>query len=153
MILYLARHGQAQAPSPDQPSLLTGKGQKDVTKMAYGLKKEGICPTLLWHSPKERAVQTAEIYMQILGIPPGAREEKKKLKPDDEPEEMLEEILGKKAESLMIVGHLPFLDKLAFLLLKEMHQTQALSFSTSSVACFKRGSDDVWELIWMKNPG
>ena len=152
MILYLARHGEAKSPSPDQPSLLTHKGQKDVTKMAQDLKKEGICPVLIWHSPKERAVQTAEIYMQILGIPLTAREEKKKLKPDDNPEEILEEILGEKGESLMIVGHLPFLDKLAFILLKEPSQNSIPSFPTSSVACLKRGPGDAWEIIWMKNP-
>ena len=78
MNLYLLRHGKAARPDPDQPSSLTTRGKAEVTLVAEHFKKHRLQINNLWHSPKTRAIQTAEIFLKIAGEPGVKMEEKKR---------------------------------------------------------------------------
>ena len=54
-------------------------------------------------------------------------------------------------ESLMFVGHLPFMGRLAAYLLTGDAEEEFLHFRTASVACLT-GSGDVWQLEWFLDP-
>ena len=52
----------------------------------------------------------------------------------------------------LIVGHLPFLGRLASLLLTEDPDRPTLVFEPGSMACLERATDGHWALLWMIRP-
>jgi phosphohistidine phosphatase len=72
--LYFFRHGEAyqigeKGIKTDEERPLTPKGSQVTTEVCAGLSALGITGTTLWHSPLVRAVETAEIIREELGIP------------------------------------------------------------------------------------
>ena len=61
-------------------------------------------------------------------------------------------LLMEEAESLMLVGHLPFLGKLAGLLLTNYPEPPFVEFSTASITELELG-DKGWMLGWRYTPG
>ncbi len=72
MELLLIRHGEAVEAAPglgDTGRWLTAKGRRQTRKVASWLgKKSARRPVVLWTSPLVRAVQTAEIVAERLGL-------------------------------------------------------------------------------------
>ena len=122
MNLYLLRH--AIAAAKDDPAFesdnerpLTKKGIKKFRKAARGIERLGVSFDAILSSPLVRARQTADIVAEILGQE-SIVNEIPALAPDTSPEQLLSELSrleGK--EHLMLVGHEPFLGKLAGFLL------------------------------------
>jgi phosphohistidine phosphatase len=56
------------------------------------------------------------------------------------------------SQDTMLVGHLPFMGKLASWLLSGTEQADAVSFRPGSVACLERGAEGSWTLAWMIRP-
>jgi phosphohistidine phosphatase len=52
----------------------------------------------------------------------------------------------------MIVGHLPFLGKLAALLMVGSEETEIVAFRFGCVVCVERTEDAQWKLAWMIVP-
>jgi len=152
MFLYLARHGHASKPSPDQPSFLTGRGKAEIARTLSRLKPKKISFTLVWHSSKPRALQTAFLYLEALGAPGALMEEKEELGPGGEPESVLELIRGVKTESLLIVSHLPLLEALTRLISRESGEKPSIPFPTAGIACFRRNKDGYFEFSWHLGP-
>lgn len=150
MILYLARHGDAAHAEPSLPSTLTPKGIAEVNLVAQHLFKKRIKITELWNSPKDRAVQTANIYAQSFNIPVSSREVKTSFSPGGDAEIAYHEIMAAKTEALFIVSHLPLLEELASLLVPGSDHYPHAAFPTAAVCCFERKAD--WELLWCVNP-
>ena len=48
----------------------------------------------------------------------------------------------------MIVGHLPFLQKLASLALTGLESQEIVSFCMGGVVCVERGEDSAWRLVF-----
>ena len=149
MKLYLVQHGEA-APkevNPDRP--LTKKGRKDVSQMAKFLKKAGIRVIATWHSKKLRAIQTAQILGEAVSVEIVKQEG---LAPNDPVDKWLEE-LNTRVKDVMMVGHLPFLERLASLLLAGDESSQIVAFKPGAVACLKReDAGEKWSLAWIKLP-
>ena len=149
MLLYLMRHGEASHSSPDKPSSLTARGQSDVARLAEHLvQKKKLRIDAIWHSPKTRAIQTAEIVWKALENTGLVLEEKKDLSPDGDSEQIHHEILKRKSGNLLIVSHLPFLPDLSGLLLGG--GTQSLTFPTAGIAAFER--QGIFNLLWTLDP-
>ena len=53
---------------------------------------------------------------------------------------------------LMIVSHLPFLGKLAALLVADNEETEIVAFKFGCVVCVERIEDCQWKLAWMIVP-
>src|SRR5579862_7573855 len=115
MIVYLFRHGKAARQEPDGPRALTSRGREEAACIAKHFKKKGLKVQTLWHSPKTRAVQTAEIFLEITGKAGVKVEERKEIKPEGDAQAVYGEINVEKGDSLILVTHLPFVAELASL--------------------------------------
>lgn len=148
MKLYLVRHGEANPPEVDPEKGLSDEGKADVAKIAEFLKKAGVGVGEIYHSEKARAVQTAEIFKKALGVERIVQ--KTGLTPNDEITALETEIRHRE-EGLMVVGHLPYLDRLASSLLTGDESLEVIEFPASSVL-FLEFKELKWELKWMVGP-
>ncbi len=149
MDFYLARHGEAVPESENPQRPLSARGREAVERVARVMAGRGIRVSEILHSDKLRAKQTAEILGQILAPEKGVREIKG-LSPDDDPLECKVELEGS-GESLMVVGHLPHLARLASLLVFEDPERDLVEFAPAAVLCLSR-ADAQWELRWTLTP-
>jgi phosphohistidine phosphatase len=69
-VLWLLRHGDAAEGSPDAERPLTDKGKEQARAAGRALKKLGVKPAACLTSPKVRALDTARIACEELGIEP-----------------------------------------------------------------------------------
>lgn len=150
MKLYLIQHGEATTETVDPSRPLTVKGRSDVHRIASFLKSAGVHPGLILHSGKTRARQTAEIIATELG-PDCPVKEREGLAPNDPIPALANELSGM-ANDLMIVGHLPFLGKLAAMLLAGSESKNVVAFRQSGVVCLQRNEDQSWQVAWMVTP-
>lgn len=69
MKLYFVRHGKASSvASSDEMRPLTHTGADDVRRMGRFLDKLGVQPIRIYTSPRLRALQTANIIADSLGV-------------------------------------------------------------------------------------
>jgi len=150
MRVYLVQHGQAvdEALDPDRP--LTEQGRNETQRVSNRLKDAAIPVDRVWHSGKTRARETAEIIRRS-GLPGVPVEVREGLKPKDDVERF-QRILLRMNENVMLVGHMPFLGRLAALLLTGDTERDIVTFQYSAAACLERGRDGRWRLLWMLTP-
>ncbi len=55
-------------------------------------------------------------------------------------------------EDRVVVGHLPFLAKLASELLTGSEATEVVAFRQGGIVCIERGRDGAWRVLWMVTP-
>ena len=150
MKLYLIQHGESTTEEVDPSRPLTAKGRSDVEKIAFFLRGAGVRPSLILQSGKTRARQTAEILATQLG-PDFQVKEREGLAPNDSVHGLLKEV-SEIPNDLMIVGHLPFLGKLASTLLAGSEVKHLVAFRQGGVACLQRNEDQTWQVAWMITP-
>ncbi|NQT80212.1 MAG: phosphohistidine phosphatase SixA [Candidatus Aminicenantes bacterium] len=147
MRLYLIQHGLSLPEEKDPEKSLSPEGKEQTKKIAEFLREKNIKVDNIWHSPKKRSVQSAQIYFNSISC--SEIQERGDLNPLDSVDKFPEEIqLNNK--DLMIVGHLPFLQKLASLLLAGSENYQFLSFRNFGIVCLEYL--DIWKLEWMIIP-
>lgn len=149
MKLYLVRHGSANPADVDPQKGLSDIGKKEITTLAALVKHLNIRVTEIYHSGKARAEQTAEILSIAIKSKNGlsARGD---LEPNDPVEKIAVEIISAGRDT-MLVGHLPFMAKLASYLLSGNPDKCALNFSTGAMACLDY-QEKKWSLSWFINP-
>ena len=150
MQLYLVRHGEAVAREIDAERPLSAQGVAAARKMAAFLKPRKIKVEAIWHSTKARARQTAEILSKAV-TSKRRLAERKKIGPLDEIDKTLAAV-NRAAGDLMIVGHMPFMGRLASALLAGDTEVGFVGFSTVAVACLERDDDERWQLAWLVAP-
>jgi phosphohistidine phosphatase len=62
------------------------------------------------------------------------------------------ERISKETEDLMIVGHLPFLEKLASFLVCGDEGAKAVLFRYSAILCLERKDPERWAVDWLLKP-
>lgn len=117
MELYILRHGEAgkrlAAGSKDSERGLTVTGEQEVREIAGALAELGVKPDFVASSPLARARQTAEIVVKKLKVKKGNFELWDELKPEGSRLELYSKLARFKADdSVMIVGHEPYLSSL-----------------------------------------
>ena len=150
MRVYLVQHGEAVPAdeNPDRP--LSDKGRTDVQRVASFLARSVRVGRII-HSPKMRARDTAVLLAQALG-PGGLVEEAASgLAPNDSVEVAADLIAGW-PEDTMVVGHLPFMDRLASRLVAGSEEANVAAFQPGTVVCLERADDGGWALAWMVRP-
>ena len=156
MRLYLVRHADAVSEDLDPARPLSEKGRHESGVVASHLLRLNIPAARILHSPKLRAKQTAEIIAGSLREGYRAKslvvEVTDGLSPLDNPAVWGERLRGIH-EDIMLVGHLPHLERLASLLLCGDPGKDVVSFSTAGTACLERGGEGGWSLVWMITPG
>lgn len=147
MKLYLVQHGQALAEELDPQRGLSEKGIKETQNMAEFCRRKELEVDLIWHSKKLRSFQTAKIFSQYLGdIELVERDD---LNPKDPVDKFSKEI-EKLNKDLMIVGHLPFLQKLTAKLLVNSVDCPLITFRYSGIVCL--GYEQDWKISWFIIP-
>jgi len=149
MKLYLVQHGNALSEHEDPARPLSQQGREDVAKVASFIKPLGLAVDL-WHSGKARASETAEILSHSLKLGKDMVEHAG-LAPDDDVEEMAAAVMASQ-DDIMIVGHMPFLNKLASLLLSDVESASIVGFKQGSVVCLNCSEECNWQLDWMVTP-
>ncbi len=149
MRLYLMRHGEAVAENEDPERPLTSRGREEVDLVSRAAAKKGMAAAKILHSEKLRAKQTAEILAQKVTPAQGICEING-LCPNDNPIVTKAEIEAS-SEPLIVVGHLPHLDRLVTMLLNGTASSQVVDFPTASVVCLSRRKKD-WRLNWTLDP-
>ncbi|MBN1894763.1 histidine phosphatase family protein [bacterium] len=105
--LYLIRHGRYD---PEAGSGLTEPGKSECKNVAGWLAARDPGVSSIFHSGKKRALETAEIFAAVLRmksgpiIMPGTS-------PNDDPDPVAASLTGMN-ETLLLVSHLPFLERL-----------------------------------------
>jgi len=147
MKLYLVQHGQAVDKSIDPDRPLSDEGRKDVQTMADFLKTADVRPKLFFHSGKTRAQQTAEILASAL------KDAKPKFLQDIKPNDPLKPacgVINGLSDDTMIVGHLPYMQRMVSFLLN-INENAGYHFLPGSVVCLNNIGDS-WEMEWMVRP-
>jgi phosphohistidine phosphatase len=150
MRLYLVRHGKARPKDDDDARHLTDEGRAEVRAVARFLKSRKIRVAAIWHSRKVRAIETAEEMAEAVKAAEGLVE-RDDLMPDD-PVGPVARAVTREGQDLMIVGHLPFLGRLASRLVLKSESPDVLAFTTGSVACLEYEAQYGWCVRWMVTP-
>lgn len=145
MEVYLVQHGESKPESADSQRPLTDKGRADVEYVALYIAGLGLQVTRIFHSSRLRAKQTAEIFAQRL-VPTPTVLEQKILGPSDDPHQT-KRLIQEEEKSLMLVGHLPHLSRLASLLILGDTEKEVVRFSMGGVVCLGQ-SGDGWLIDW-----
>lgn len=151
MKLYLIQHGLAKSKEDDPERPLTELGWTQTKKVATLLAAVGnVKPDKIYHSGKTRAKQTGELLAQHINLLDNL-EQADGLAPMDEPL-FWEGKLAKATKDIMLVGHLPNLQKLAALLLFQDENKKVIEFQNSGIVCLENSEDKKWFLRWMIVP-
>jgi len=151
MKLYFIQHGEAKSETEDPQRSLTARGEKEIvaiSKMAGSLR---IRPSKIYHSGKLRAKQTAEIIASALKIPDSLVQPAQGLNPNDDIHPWAERI-SKEKDDLMLVGHLPFLEKLTSFLLCGDQNARLVLFRFGAIVCLDQKEDKRWAVRWILTP-
>ena len=150
MLLYLARHGQAANPAPEQPSQLTNLGISQTRLTAQALANRSAKIDQIWHSPKRRTIETALIYQAILGISKENYIEKETLSIDGNVDDLYSDILQNQNRNLLLVSHQPTLEELSSLLVTGSDHFPHIAFPTSGIVVFEYYNQ--WKFLYSLNP-
>ena len=155
MELYLMRHGLAAPAEQDAERGLTPAGRAAIERVAWRAATAKPQPEFVYHSGLRRAEQTAEILARHLGVADRVQP-RDGLQPED-PTAPVADWLLKQASgdtSVVLVGHLPFLDELASLLVVGRTDGQLLAFEPGAlVKLMPRPKGGGMAVCWMLAPG
>lgn len=149
MLLYLIQHGTAKTEEEDPGRDLTDQGTAEVERMAEYLKTKDPQIHVIWHSGKTRARRTAEIFAHRLDMANRLLEHTG-LAPKDDVLPIARN-LEDSHNNVMLVGHLPFLSRLASTLLTGTPEKEIFRFRNSCAICLER-DERGWHLCWMQTP-
>jgi len=150
MKLYLVQHAKAASEEQDPQRPLTEEGRRELQKVIKFIKPLKLSVDYLWHSEKKRAIQTAELLAEAIKIKK-AKTVREGLGPNDNVT-ILKDELDAATGDIMIVGHLPFLNKLASLLLAERESADAITFKNAGIVVLSRNEGNNWQIDWMITP-
>jgi phosphohistidine phosphatase len=152
--LYLMRHGEAASAEQDARRPLTPAGWETIERVASRAATARFQPEAIYHSGILRAEQTAEILARHLGLPERVQA-RAGLRPDDPVEPVAGWLLDQadQERGIALVGHLPFVDRLASLLVVGDAQAKVLSFQAGTlVKLTLRGPGSRLVVSWMLSP-
>ncbi len=149
MQIVLVQHGEAKTEAQDPERPLTDRGVEDVERVAEWASRAGVQVAQIRHSGKRRAQQTAEILAERLH-PAGGAVAIGGLKPNDDVSPVAE-TLASETESVMLVGHMPFLGRLVGLLVAGDSDSEVVRFRNSAIVCLGR-QDGRWAVEWSVPP-
>ena len=138
MKLYIVRHGEAGQALPlrgraDDERELTREGRKETAGVGKALRGLECAPERIGTSPLPRARQTAEILAKKLDADKKL-ENCEFLRPGSNAQALLRWLREARADSAMIVGHMPDLARLASALLAPKAALD-IAFKKSGVCC------------------
>jgi phosphohistidine phosphatase len=146
---YLVRHGDAVSESLNSQRPLSRIGQEQVEQVGCAVAARQARVSAIFHSGILRAEQTAEIMARYLAPALGVKRITG-LAPQDDPAITKAELETSPA-SVMVVGHLPHLNRLAGLLVYRNADQSAVQFAPATIVCLSR-QGPLWQLVWVLGP-
>lgn len=148
MALYLVQHGKNLPKEEDPDKGLSAEGTVEVERMAAMAQGHDLTVSAVKHSGKKRAQQTAEIFARVLHPADGV-EAVEGMGPLDDVTAL--EVASDRDE--MLVGHLPFMEKLAaHLAAGDAERAPVFKFQNAGIVCLKRGREEGWYIAWSLMP-
>ena len=151
MRLYLVQHGNSVPEQADPQRPLSAAGRRQVEAIARLLASAGVRPARTAHSGKLRAQQTAELLAKACSPDHGV-EAAAGLSPND-PVKPVARMVASLSADTMLVGHLPFMGRLAGRLVTGDEHVDVVAFVPGTVLCLEPAADDRWRVVWMVRPG
>ena len=134
MDIFLMQHGLATSAEEDVSRPLTPEGRDGIERIAARVRNAGIRADICVHSGKTRAEQTARILAEAVGTTAEARDGLNPSDPVPPFADWLQEQARQSPQgAIAVVGHLPFLDRLASLLVAGDEQAQAVRFQNGGL--------------------
>ena len=150
MALYLVQHGKSLPKDVDPDQGLSDDGIAETKRIADVARGYQVKVSLIRQSGKKRARQTAEILAETLK-PAGGVAEVAGLKPLDDVAVSAAAIDA--AADTMLVGHLPFMERMASFLVTGSAEKPIIKFQNSGIVCLKKDPEPgSWVIAWALMP-
>lgn len=145
MALYLVQHGKSLSKEKDPDQGLSETGLAETRRIAQEAAKCRLSVTCIHHSVKTRARQTAEIFAGVL-CPAKGIHQIEGIKPMDDVQAFAPALNPE--DGLMIVGHLPFMQRLTAFLTTGRTEPAVFKFQNSGIVCLDKSIDEkVWLIV------
>ena len=150
MALYLFKHGISLSNDQDPDQGLSAEGIAETERIAGLAGEAGVAVSQIRHSLKTRARQTAEIFSGALNPKKGIREVSG-IKPLDDVAAYAGDI--DPAEDIMLVGHLPFMERMTAFLITGSIDKPVFKFQNSGIVCLDKDIEaQAWVIQWALMP-
>lgn len=150
MALYLVQHGKSLPKDQDPDQGLSEEGTAETEQIAKVAREKAVAVFQIRHSVKTRARQTAEIFSRALNPKQGIKEVGG-IKPMDDVAEVAADL--DPAENIMLVGHLPFMERMAAFLITGSIDKPVFKFQNSGIVCLDKDPEtQTWVILWALLP-
>jgi phosphohistidine phosphatase len=150
MALYLVQHGKSLPKDQDEEQGLSHEGAADVERIAGVAKHYGVRVCSIQHSGKKRAQQTADILAVALRPDKGVH-----VRRGIDPLDDVTPVAGDlhRADDLMLVGHLPFMERLTAFLITGTVERLVFKFQNGGIVCLDMDPEErFWFIKWTLMP-
>ncbi len=148
MVIFLVQHGLCFDKATDPTRSLSPEGRLEITKIARQAADCGITVNVIYHSGKLRAQQTAELFAGPLQA--GRIESINGLNPSDDVGAFVDN--HPLPDRTMLVGHLPFMERLASLLIAGRPEPNVVKFQNAGIVCLEQNETHDWHVKWTIMP-
>lgn len=145
MKLFLIQHALAKNKEEDPERGITKEGYAITRKIADFAKQIPIEVRKIYHSGKKRAKETAVIFNEYLE-PIDGLESAKGLNPLDS-HLIWAGLLSNIDDNIMLIGHLPHMQKLGNFLVSKDEFKEDIEFRNSGIVCLERYPDKRWVVV------
>jgi phosphohistidine phosphatase len=150
MALYLVQHGKNLPKDVDPEKGLSEEGISEVQRIAEVAAGYGCKVGKISHSGKRRARQTAEIVEANLKSEAGVAEISG-INPLDDVAAFSATLSVE--DNLMLVGHLPFMERLTTYLITGSTEPPVFKFQNGGIVCLDKQPDaQQWIITWALMP-
>jgi phosphohistidine phosphatase len=146
MAVYLVQHGKACSKEQDPERPLSEEGRAQTKRIAEVAAGYGVVVARIQHSGKLRAKQTAEIMAAQLSPARGVEARGGIGSKDDAAAVHLDP-----ASNTMLVGHLPFMERLVGHLVAGDAELRLFRFQQGGIVCLNR-DEQGWFIKWTLMP-
>lgn len=149
--IFLVQHGEAIDKKENPLRPLTDMGRETISRMGNFLSSRSYKIDVIWHSPKLRARETAEILHSCLKLK-NSLYEYKELEPEEPVRKTVKLLQNSEEQNIMLVGHLPHLSNLAGLLLTGDEKQEIIAFEKGCILCLNYQDVGICVVRWLLIP-
>lgn len=144
MVIFLVQHGQCFDKETDPTRSLSPKGRSQIIQVADQASQAGVTVSTIYHSDKLRSQQTAKLFSEPLK----ATQIKSiaGINPMDNVEEFATNFHF--LDHSMIVGHLPFMERLTSYLITGCLEPMVVKFQNAGIICLEKNENTHWHVKW-----
>ena len=150
MAIYLVQHAECLPKDQDPEKGLSETGIANANRIAAVAAGYKVAVSRIMHSGKKRARQTAEIFAEHLDPPEGLAAIDG-IKPLDDVAPCGDQMDS--TSNTMVVGHLPFMEKLTAYLVTGAPEKPIFKFQNAGIVCLDLQPDSKsWIVKWALMP-